>query len=267
MTGSTLSEAAKRQKQRKLVNKKMNDAIKEYGTQKLLYGKASYQEIAVKFGVNRVTLANLEQGKHCPMSVFNASKQKLTPAEEDVLMEAIILASRQGIPYTHGHIREEANAILRSRQSMKVGKRWVDNFLRRHNDRLHTYWSAPLPSVRAKAGNQENISGYFALIKERIVNPNVPPECMWSMDETQVNPDGTPTQRVVGESSLHRQHQQGLSNKQTITVLVTIGADGTSISPTTVFKAKKIVASWKQNNVSKMAYVRNPAHLVDWYSR
>jgi hypothetical protein len=75
------------------------------------------------------------------------------------------------------------------------------------------------------------------------------------MDETQVNPDGTPTQRVVGESRLRRQHQQGLSNKQTITVLVTIGADGSSISPTTVFKGKKIPVSWKANNVSKMAWV------------
>jgi len=77
---------------------------------------------------------------------------------------------------------------------------------------------------------------------------------MWSMDETQVNPDGSPTQRVVGESSLHRQHKQGLSNKQTITALVTIGADGSSISPSTVFKAKKIVAGWYKENVSKMTY-------------
>jgi len=192
------------------------------------------------------------------MSAFNASKQKLTPAEEDVLADAIILASRQGIPYTHNHIRDEANAILKGRlggQYEKVGKCWVDNFLRRHDNRLRTYWSAPLPSVRAKAGNHENISGYFALVKERITDPNVPPECVWSMDETQANPDGIPTQQVVGESGLHRQHQQGLSNKQTITVLVTIGADGSSISPTTVFKGKKIPARWRENNVSKMAYV------------
>ena len=241
----------------------MNNAIEEYRAQKDLHRKASYQKIAEKFGVNRVTLSNLEQGKHRPLSVFNSLKQKLTPAEENVLVEAIILASRQGIPYTHDNIREEGNAILQSHlghQSRKVGKRWVDNFLRRHDNQLHTYWSAPLPSVRAKAGNQENISRYFALVKERIVEPEVSPECMWSMDETQINPDGTPTQRVVGESSLHRQHQQGLSNKQTITVLVTIGADGSSISPTTVFKAKKIVASWKQNNVSRMAYVMNPTN-------
>ena len=260
MTGFTLSEAAKRQKQRKLDNGRMNNAIKEYGAQKLLYGKASYQKIAGKFGVNCVTLASLEQGKHHLMSMFNASKQKLTPAEEDILMEAIVLASHQGIPYTHDHIWEEANAILRSCQSVKVGKHWVNGFLRHHNDQLHTYWFAPLPSIQAKARNQENISGYFSLIKERIVDPKVPPEWMWSMDKTQVNPDGAPTRRVVGESSFHHQHQQGLSNKQTITVLVTIGADGTSISPTTVFKVKKIVASWKQNNISKMVYVRSTAY-------
>ena len=159
----------------------MNNAIKEYGTQKLLYGKASYQEITVKFGVNCITLANLEQGKHCPMSVFNASKQKLTPAEEEVLTDAIILASCQGILYTHEHIWDEVNTILQgclSRQYEKVGKCWVDNFLRRHDNWLHTYWLALLPSVGAKAGNQDNIAGYFALVKEWIIDPKVSPECV-----------------------------------------------------------------------------------------
>jgi len=261
MTGSTLSEASKKQKQRRLSNKKLNDAIQEYRTQKLEKGKASYRKVAATFGVNRVTLANHEQGKHRPMSAFNASKQKLTPAEEGVLVDAIILASRQGIPYTHDHIRDEANAILQSRlgrQYKKVGKRWVNNFLCRQDNRLRTYWSAPLPSVRAKAGNQDNIAGYFTLVKERIADPKVSCECVWSMDETQANPDGIPTQQVVGEYGLHHQHQQGLSNKQTIMVLVTIGADGSSISPTTVFKGKKIPASWRANNVSKMAYVVDP---------
>jgi CRISPR/Cas system CSM-associated protein Csm2 small subunit len=66
MTGSTLSEAPKRQKQRRLSNKKINDVIQEYQTQRLEKGKASYRKVVAMFGVNRVTLANLEQGKHCP---------------------------------------------------------------------------------------------------------------------------------------------------------------------------------------------------------
>ena len=258
MTRSTLSEASKRQSHRRLSSKKLSDAVQQYRIKKFEKGKASYQEIADKFGVNRLTLANIEQGKHRMMAIFNASKQKLSAAEEDVLVDAVVLASRQGIPYMHDHIREEADTILEnhhSSQHKKTGKHWVQNFLRRHDDRLCTYWSALLPSMRARAGNQESIARYFALIKERIVDPKVPVECVWSMDETQVNPDRTSTQRVVGESRLHCQHQQGLSNKQTITVLVTIGADGSSISPTTIFKGKKIPVTWKANNVSKMVYV------------
>ena len=42
-----------------------------------------------------------------------------------------------------------------------------------------------------------------------------------------------------------------------ITVLVMIGADGSSISPTTDFKGKKIPVIWKGNNISKMVYVIN----------
>ena len=132
MTGSPVSEIFKRQKQRRLSNKKLSDTIQEYRVQKFEKGKASYWEIVDKFRVNRLTLANTKQGKHSTISTFNASKQKLSVAEEDVLVNAIILASRQGVPYTHDHICEEANPILRSRcgcQYKKAGKHWVENFL------------------------------------------------------------------------------------------------------------------------------------------
>ena len=46
-----------------------------------------------------------------------------------------------------------------------------------------------------------------------------------------------------------------------IMVLVTIGTDGSSISPTTVFKGKKVPVAWKANNVSKMAYVIGNIHV------
>ena len=258
MTRSMLSEASNRQSHRRLSSKKLSDAVQEYWIEKFEKGKASYREIADKFGVNCLTLANIKQGKHRMMTIFNTSKQKLSAAEEDVLVNVVILASCQGIPYTHDHIREEAVAILenhRGSQHRKTGKCWVQNFLHCHNDHLRTYWLAPLPSMRARAGNQESIAGYFALVKEHIVDLKVPVECVWSMDKTQVNPNGTSTQWVVGESRLYHQHQQGLSNKQVITVLVTIGVDGSSISPTTIFKGKKIPVTWKANNVSKMVYV------------
>ncbi|KAF9651306.1 hypothetical protein BDM02DRAFT_3184566 [Thelephora ganbajun] len=192
MTGSAVSEAAKKQQWMKQKNKKTNDAVQEYQRQLLKTRKASYAEVAKKV-------------YHMVMMIFERKQM----------------------------------------QSYKTALA------------LSTYWLAPLPGMRAKAGNQENISGYFALIKERIADPSVAQECVWSMDEMQANPDGSPTQQVVRESSLHQQHQQSLSNKQMITVIVTICADGTSISPTAVFKAKKVTTSWQKENVNKIAYVTN----------
>ena len=107
----------------------------------------------------------------------------------------------QGITYTHNHIRGEANAILKDClgcQYEKAGKHWVNNFLYHHNNQLCTYWSAPLPSVRAKAGNKENIAGYFVLVKEQIADPKVPPECVWSTDKTQATPTGSPCNGLSG---------------------------------------------------------------------
>ena len=83
------------------MNKKLNDAVEEYQAKKHAGEKTSYKKVAEKFNINHTTLASLEQGKHQSMSTFNTLKQKLTPAEEKVLVEAIVLASPQGIPYTH----------------------------------------------------------------------------------------------------------------------------------------------------------------------
>ena len=49
-------------------------------------------------------------------------QKKLTMAEENVLVDAIILASCQGVPYTHDHICEEANAILQAAMVISTRK-------------------------------------------------------------------------------------------------------------------------------------------------
>ena len=72
MTGSALSEAAKKQKGRRQVNKRTKEAIETYCSEKNLHGTASYLKIAGKFDINRVIFSNLEQEKNCSLSEFNA---------------------------------------------------------------------------------------------------------------------------------------------------------------------------------------------------
>lgn len=252
MPGRALSDKAKRQKQRKLINNKYSNTIHEYRRQKHEQdGKPSYRRIAAEYGVEYSTLRRLEQGGNS-ISAFNLTKQRLTTAEESILVNLILLAALQGFPKTHRTVAREANAILANRLGVfrPVGKNWVDNFLCRHNNALHTFWSRPLSTIRAKAVNPDNLKDFFDMIYKQIVAANVPPELFFAMDETGCPPERNLTQRVIGPKGSHRQHKQGTANKETITVLATICADGSALEPTIIFKGKNLMAKWRENNVS-----------------
>ena len=77
------------------------------------------------------------------MSAFNASKRKLTYAEERVLVEFILESSDRGTPLGHKSIEEHANAILAGREQPgePVGDSWVGRFLDRYRDEIQTHWT------------------------------------------------------------------------------------------------------------------------------
>ncbi|KAJ7131462.1 hypothetical protein C8R44DRAFT_595580, partial [Mycena epipterygia] len=46
---------------------------------------------------------------------FNAMKQNLTPAEERVLVDHILISADRGFPMTHQSVTSHANSIIKSR--------------------------------------------------------------------------------------------------------------------------------------------------------
>ncbi|KIJ36162.1 hypothetical protein M422DRAFT_179827, partial [Sphaerobolus stellatus SS14] len=60
------------------------------------------------------------------------------------------------------------------------------------------------------------------------------------MDETGFPQEATQTQRVIGRRGTKLQHKQGTANKETVTALVTICADGSVLRPTIIFKGKNL---------------------------
>ena len=80
------------------------------------------------------------------MSTFNASKCKLTAAEEHVLVDFITTSADHGLPLSLANIREHADAIILGRETPgePVGENWVSRFLDRYRDELQTHWSSPL---------------------------------------------------------------------------------------------------------------------------
>ena len=99
--------------------------------------------------------------------------------------------------------------------------------------------------------NLEAKKQWFLLVEEFVVKLSIRPEDLYAMDETGCPPSDQGTQRVVGSRGVKTQHKQGGADKENVTALVTICADGTALHPTIIFKAKRFNAKWATNNVSK----------------
>ncbi|KAJ7674115.1 hypothetical protein B0H17DRAFT_838264, partial [Mycena rosella] len=52
--------------------------------------------------------------RNASMNTFNATKQKLTPSEERVVVDTVLACHDRGFPLTHAAITAHANDILKS---------------------------------------------------------------------------------------------------------------------------------------------------------
>lgn len=109
------------------------------------------RKVAARFQVAWRTLASLAKGQRSHTQ-YAASRQKITTAEERVLVDFTKESADLGFPLNHLAIETFANAILHTRVGAgyePVGPTWIYGFLGRHHDELQTHWSRPLDTQRA----------------------------------------------------------------------------------------------------------------------
>lgn len=192
---------------------------------------------------------------------FNANtKRWLTPAEEEAVVAFTIDTAQRGFPLSHKRLKEHVDSICRAKKGESfpatgVGKEWTSRFVERHSDRLHPYWSRPLDNLRARAVNPTTTAAYFDLLEEVLKGSDgedpISPDCIYGMDETGLQQGVGASERVIGASGQKRQYQQRGGDRENITVLVTICADGTSIPPAVIYKGQAFHSSWVQDNPVK----------------
>ncbi|EJF61425.1 CENP-B protein, partial [Dichomitus squalens LYAD-421 SS1] len=83
------------------------------------------------------------------------------------------------------------------------------------------------------------------------------------MDETGIQEGVGLKERVLGPAGQKVQYQQRSGERENITVVVTICADGTSIPPAVIFKGQAFHTKWKQNNPLKAVLGHSPKGYVD----
>jgi hypothetical protein len=185
-----------------------------------------------------------------------AKRQLLSPAEEATLVAHIHEMAARALPPNRVYIERAALEIAHSRYpSMeKFGHNWIQRFEARHQDMLITAWTKSLDTSRAAAVNPTNIKHYFDLLGAVMNNYNFKDENIYGFDETGCPFGGDETkERVYTSRGESVQHQQSEGNRENVTAMVTICADGTYLIPIAIFKGKHIQKAWhKANSLLKM---------------
>ena len=153
-----------------------------------------------QYDVKWRTLGQLVNGG-VSMSVFNASKWKLTFAEEHVLVDWILASLDCAMPPTLKKIVEHAYGILEGQSTpyKPIGESWVTRFLHWYRDEIQTHWSQPLATECAKALNKDVVANWYKLIKDKVVAKGIKPHNIYGMDESGFPPSDQGVQHVVGQ--------------------------------------------------------------------
>ena len=255
MPYKALSERVKSQKQSKLKEAQISRAVEDYrAEQSKPEPRKGVRVIAKEHGIEKLykTIINRYNNGRSNQEAHE-DQQKLTAAEEAVLVDFLEQSADRGFPQSRHNITQYANLICQNRLGPDcegLGNTWVTRFLDRHRDALQMHWSRPLDTQRAQSMNPEAKRKWFELLQEFIVEAGIRPEDLYGMDETGCPPSVQGTERVCGSRGTKTQHKQGGADRENVTAIVTICADGTALRPTIIFKGQNFMTKWAENNVS-----------------
>jgi hypothetical protein len=205
-------------------------------------------ETGKSISLNHATIIRHANGGK-PMAEFNAEKCLLSKEEEKTILGFMEETANRGFPLSHRRLREHAAAIIGARQGPSfqgVGENWTDRFIFYHSERIKTIWSSSLEGARAQAANPTNNAEWFNLLGEHL--SDVDPDCIWGVDETGIQTGMAVKERVIGPKNKSIQHQIRQGNRENITVIVSICADGSTIAPAVIYKGEGFLPSWHQDN-------------------
>ena len=245
MAKKALSEHVKSQKQSKLREKRILEAVEAYRAE---------QANAKEHGIERCykTITNRYNNMRSTTEVHE-DQQKLTAVEEAFLVDFLVQSADCGFSQSQHNIAQYANLIHNNRlgkDCVQIADTLVGQFLERHRDRLQMHWSKPLDMQRAQSMNPEAKKKWFELLEEFVVKAGIRPEDLYGMDETRCPPSDQGTERVCGGRGTKTQHKQGGADCENVTVIVTICANGTTLHPTIIFKGQNFMMKWADNNVA-----------------
>ncbi|EFQ95865.1 hypothetical protein PTT_04460 [Pyrenophora teres f. teres 0-1] len=141
--------------------------------------KISYCKIAKDARCDRSTLSRRHRGVQVDVTTKNVRQRKVTPQQEDDLVQYTIGLTERHFPPT----REMIKNFVRGLAHVEVSETWVTHFLQRHRDVLSNRWTSPMAADRHAADSWGKCKAYFDLLTHQINKYSVEPRHTYNMDE------------------------------------------------------------------------------------
>jgi hypothetical protein len=163
---------------------------------------------------------------------------KLTPEEEQSLLQWILSMDMRGSAPRPPMVRDMANILLRERNGQPVGINWVYNYTKRYPE-IRTRFSRRYDYKRALCEDPRIIMPWFDLVRRTIDENGIQPEDIYNFDETGFAMGLIATHKVVTRAEYYgRRPVKQPGNREWVRSIECMNATGFVPPATIIFKAR-----------------------------
>jgi hypothetical protein len=209
----------------------------------------SFRSAAQSYDANYETVRQRFHGRPSHRDAAE-SQMRVNPAQERIIKEHMDECAVRGIPLGPNGVKEAATII----SGQLCGDRWYRGFRERNPDVIGKV-AHPLEAPRAQALNRSNVKAFFDMLLLLIQQYHILPHNIYNMDEKGIMLGKGSKPYVLVDRNIRTVSVLENGNRENITVIECICADGTSIRPCVIFKGKKCNLEWGRNNECNARYV------------
>jgi hypothetical protein len=211
----------------------------------------SQRAAAKAYNIPQSTISTRIRGRQSNQA-SHVYQQRLTPEQEDFLVQWILEEDARAFPPSHARAREMANRILRMNGDHRpVGKHWMAAFLKR-NPRVASVVGRKIEAARAEGATPAQIRAFLELFERTRTRLGIRAEDIWNMDETGKALGVCANTRVLASSQKKKAYHQSPENREWASIIECVSATGKKLRCGVIFKGKNLQSTWF------------PAIIPDW---
>jgi hypothetical protein len=177
-------------------------------------------------------------------AISHQHQQRLSPQQEEFLADWILEEGARGYPPSIPRVQEMASRILRMNgDDNPIGKAWISSFKRR-NPRVASMIGRRIEAPRAEAATSDQIRAFLELFERTRIRLNIRLEDIYNMDETGIALGICTNTRVLGDARRKKAYIKSPENREWVSIIESISADGRKLRCLTIFKGKALQTSW-----------------------